>query len=170
MHFMTQPSINLFQQPIILPSLFAVADDLSATHPRNRHRIGEIAEARFVAKAENLNFGVAKPWSAQKRYDFIIDSGNRLLRMQLKCTDSLSDRGYQVKAVCRSDGQSRRPYSAEEVDYLVAYIVPRDIWYVIPIAALNGKKFLRLHPEKIGRRKLKWEAYREAWHLLREPA
>ncbi|HZR59138.1 MAG TPA: group I intron-associated PD-(D/E)XK endonuclease [Terriglobales bacterium] len=166
---MTQPSINprpVCQHRIILPWLYAVADDLS---PRNKHRLGEIAEARFVAKAEDLNFAVAKPWSTRNRYDFIVDSGKRLWRIQLKCTNSLYDGAYQVKAACRIAGQSARSYTPEEIDYIVAYVVPRDIWYVIPLTALKGKIHLRLHPEKIGRHKPKWETYREAWHLLRDP-
>jgi hypothetical protein len=166
--FMTQ--LSVYQKSIVLPALYAAADDLPPKRPRDKNRIGEIAEACFVVKAENLNFAVAKPWSVRNRYDFIVDSGKRLFRVQLKCTDSITERAYQIKAVCSIYGKGARAYTAEEIDFIVAYIVPRDIWYVIPIAKIEGKTNLRFHPDSPSKRRHRWEVYREAWHLLSDPA
>jgi hypothetical protein len=122
-----------------------------------------------VVKAESLYFRVAKPWSQNNRYDFVLDSGKRLYRMQLKCTASIDCRAYQIKPQRTAYGKKRKEYTPDEIDFLVGYIVPRDVWYVIPVAALKGVKLLRFYPD-IACRCPKWESYREAWHLLRDPA
>jgi len=44
---------------------------------------GELAEMGFMFKAAGLGFGVAKPWGDSERYDFILDNGHRLLRVQI---------------------------------------------------------------------------------------
>ncbi|HZR57618.1 MAG TPA: group I intron-associated PD-(D/E)XK endonuclease [Terriglobales bacterium] len=170
--FITQKSVtsrkSVFQQPGILPWLHAVAEELPPDHNRrNTQRNGDIAEASFVVKAESLNFRVAKPWSKDNRYDFILDSGKRLHRMQLKCTASINYRAYQIKPLCTIKRKTAREYTPEDIDFLVAYIIPSNIWYVIPIAAIKGKKCLRFYPDIVCRNP-RWEIYREAWHLLRD--
>jgi hypothetical protein len=155
-------------QSIVLPSIYAVADELPPDRPRkNTRRIGEIGGASFVLKAESLNFPVAKPWSQNNRYDFILDSGRRLSRVQLKCTASISGRSYQIKPMCSIHGKQVKEYTRDDIDFIVAYILPRDVWYVIPIEALKGITYLRFYPDIVCRHPV-WEIYREAWYLLRE--
>jgi hypothetical protein len=60
-------------------------------------RRGELGEAAFLAKAASMGIGVAKPWGDSDRYDFIIDAGGRLLRVQIKsahCISAAKGRGY----------------------------------------------------------------------------
>ena len=47
---------------------------------------GELAEMAFTLKAAGLGFGVAKPYGDSESYDFILDSGVRLWRVQVKST------------------------------------------------------------------------------------
>jgi hypothetical protein len=74
----------------------------SSTHPArkrpNTKRTGELAEAAFLFKAQLLGFHLAKPWGDSERYDFIIDNGQRCLRVQVKCTESINARAYQVQS------------------------------------------------------------------------
>jgi hypothetical protein len=51
------------------------------------------------------------------------------------------------------------------VDFLAVYLIPIDAWYIIPFE-LMGRTNCRLHftPD---RKRHKYAAYREAWHLLR---
>jgi hypothetical protein len=44
----------------------------------------ELAEIAFLHKASALGFDGAKPFGDSERYDFILDSGERLWRVQLK--------------------------------------------------------------------------------------
>ncbi len=54
--------------------------------PGNSKRTGELSEAAFLHKAVGLGFKVTKPWGDSERYDFVLDSGRRLWRVQIKCT------------------------------------------------------------------------------------
>jgi hypothetical protein len=53
----------------------------------------------------------------------------------------------------------------KDIDVLVAYIVPEDLWYVLPITAFRGIKGMKLFPSS-RRRMSKYEVYREGWELL----
>lgn len=133
-----------------IPEIFAVG---LAT----AKEFGEAAEAAFLAKASALGFGVAKPWGDSARYDFILDSGRRFWRVQVKAT-----------AACRNSSRyavrfsgSRNSYTCDEIDFLVVYIVPEDAWYVLPVEQCAGQSELRFNPRHP--RTDITERYREAW-------
>jgi len=130
--------------------------DIQAIGLDTQKRHGEVAEARFLAKASSMGFGVAKPWG-DERYDFILDSGHCLWRVQVKSTRRLASRGYSVMIATSTVAQ----YDETEIDFLVAYITVEDVCYVIPVKMLKGRKSLRFWPH--GRGKSKWEKFREGW-------
>ena len=45
---------------------------------------GELAEMMFMVKAAQKGFATAKPYGDSRRYDFILDVGQRLWRVQVK--------------------------------------------------------------------------------------
>jgi hypothetical protein len=130
---------------------------------------GELAEIAFLHKAATLGFGVAKPYGDSERYDFILDSGARLWRVQVKsvATTYTYGGGHRYRtASCHSRGSYKDlPYTANEIDFLVAYIVPRDIWYVVPVKLVTPVLGMCFYPSgcRMGGR---FEPYREAWHLM----
>jgi len=130
-----------------------------------RKRRGEVAESVFLAKAISLGLGVAKPWGDSERYDFIVDSGKRLWRVQVKSAfEEMKDGGgYMIRA---TGSEGNVAYTPEEVDVVVAYIVPEDAWYVIPIEAFKDVKGMKLFP-RAKKRRSKHEKYREAWGWIR---
>src|SRR5262245_22998375 len=66
---------------------------------RSRKERGEIAETAFLAKAVSMGFGVAKPWGERGRYDFIVDTRERLCRVQVKSAHRASvEGGYTIHA------------------------------------------------------------------------
>lgn len=121
---------------------------------------GEVAESVFLAKAIQMGFAVLKPWGDSERYDFVLDAGGQLWRVQVKSAYRASAEGGYTIHACGNDGRS--PYTAEEVDVIVAYIVPEDVWYVIPIGAFDGFTSMKLFPSS-RRRRSRHEKYREAW-------
>ncbi len=126
---------------------------LGVDSPRNK---GDIVEAKFLAKASRLGFGVARPWSVE-RYDFILDSGYGFWRVQVKSNRGLPRGGYMVKV----SGYKRVAYTERDIDFLVAYLPPEDLWYIIPIKKFIGTHTLFFFPH--GRGTSRWEKYREAW-------
>ena len=135
---------------------------------REVKRRGEIGEAAFLSKAASMGFGVSKPWGDSDRYDLVVDVGGRMLRVQVKsahCVSASPGGGYHFRAC----PHKRVPYRDDEIDILVAYIVPEDIWYVFPASAFNTMKSMRLFPT-LGKKTSKFEQYREAWgafHVLK---
>jgi len=51
---------------------------------------------------------------------------------------------------------------ANWLDQVIAYVVPEDSWFVIPVKAFAPRKSLRLYP-KGDRRGTIYGLYREAW-------
>jgi PD-(D/E)XK endonuclease len=110
-----------------------------------------------------MGFAVAKPWGDSDRYDFILDSGGRLWRVQLKSAyRGRKDGGYSIHAF---GNENSRPYTPDEVDIIVAYIVPADAWYVIPIEVFTIIHGIRQFPRS-RRRRSRHEIYREAWCIM----
>ena len=130
-------------------------------------RRGELAELAFVYKAATLGFAVSKPYGDSQRYDAILDTAQRLLRVQVKCTTFFMDGFYHLNAHRRVNGRAI-PYQLSEVDFLAAYIVPDDSFFILPLAHILGCTSLLFRP-KTSRRKGTYDQYREAWHLLRAP-
>jgi hypothetical protein len=146
-------------------SIFAVWDggswigDIEAA-ACTRKRSGEQAEAVFLNKATSLGLSVAMPWGDSERYDLLVDSGRRVWRVQVKSTRYVGERRFSITARgCRAG------YTEDEIDFLAAYIVPLDIWYVIPVKAFAPSTCLRFYPEGENSRG-QYEKYREAWWLM----
>ncbi len=131
---------------------------------------GELAEIRFMLKAAGLRFGVAKPWGESERYDFVLDSGGgRFCRVQVKSTYVTRAHAYSVHTCGNGRDSKRKPYTSEEIDFLVAYIVAEDSWYVVPVAAFAPRHKLTLYPSGCLKKDSgRYEKYREAWDLMKE--
>jgi hypothetical protein len=135
---------------------------------RNFKERGEWVELLFMACALRKLFRVSKPWGDSGAYDVGIELRGRLLRVQVKSTSYRLSNGYQC--ACKPNAKSK-PYTRRMVDFFAAYIVPEDVWYIIPASVVFKTKSsdLMLCPvqERVRRDGYKYESYREAWKLLR---
>jgi len=130
-----------------------------ATRAMTAKRLGEMAEAAFVAKVAEMGFSVAKPWGDSDPYDFITQSGGRLCRVQVKSAYRAGkDGSYSFHA----HGHALEAYGEDDIDVLVAYAAPEDAWYVFPVGVVKGLRSLKLFPRS-RRGRSKYEKYREAW-------
>jgi hypothetical protein len=124
---------------------------------------GEWAELRFMSRAAEHGLCVAKPWGDSARYDFAVEHQGHFLRVQVKCTQSRRWNSY----VCNVTANGV-PYSTDQLDFLAAYVIPADVWYIIPTPATKGQQTILLTPNrKYHRKNCKFDPYKEAWHLLR---
>jgi hypothetical protein len=135
---------------------------LHAVAEPTRKRRGEAAQAAFLARATALNSGVLIPWGDSERYDTVVDFGRGLFRVQVKSATAYAENRYRVKTT----GASGRVYTSAEIDFFVAYVVPENIWYIIPIQAIGQRKGIRFYPTTRRQSKAMFEKYREAWCLL----
>ncbi|MGH9651377.1 MAG: group I intron-associated PD-(D/E)XK endonuclease [Terriglobales bacterium] len=138
----------------------------SFRHPKKQ---GEWAELAFMTRAAALGLNVSKPWGDSARYDFIVEFRGRIFRVQVKSTArphrqrSRPTRAYCINSATGSNRQLT--YTRADADFLAAYIVPEDLWYIIPVRAILGRRTLRLSPHH-PRRRGRYEKYQEAWSLL----
>jgi PD-(D/E)XK endonuclease len=125
-------------------------------HPKAR---GEWAELRFMTRATELGFIVAKPWGDSAPFDLALAYRGHFVRVQVKCT--IFHRGNSYKCHLDSNGV---PYRPDQIDFFAAYVIPADTWYILPIEATHHQPDILLTPHH---KNAKYEKYKEAWHLLK---
>ena len=123
---------------------------LHAVAEPTRKRRGEAAEAAFLARATHLGFSVCIPWGDSDRYDSVVELDRGFLRVQVKSAALYAETRYRVKTT----GANGKVYTSKEIDFFVGYIVPENIWYIIPIQAIGRRKghpLLSPHPPPVPR-------------------
>ena len=120
---------------------------------------GEWAELRFMTRAAELGLRVTKPWGDNAPYDFAVEHNGHFLRVQVKCTRKKRSRSY----IC-SVSNNRGPYSSAQIDFVAAFLIPTDAWYILPLAALHRSFNIWLTPD---RPTCRYAKFKEAWHLLK---
>ncbi len=133
--------------------------EMQAVGVPERKRLGEAVEAAFLAKATMLGFPVLKPWGDSRPYDFAVESGRRLWRVQVKC--ATSHRGTRCEARAAGSGPL---YTLDDLDFLAAYVIKKNLWYVVPADAFVPRATVHFNygPQSQGM----FEIYRETWCLL----
>lgn len=130
---------------------------------KNHKLRGEWAELRFMARAAEQGLGVSKPWGESARYDVGVEYEGRFLRVQVKSTIYKVGKSY----VCNTRPDNNdQPYTMGQIDFMAAYVIPDDVWYILPArvaTALKGNIWLSPH-----RKGHKYERYVEAWELLKQ--
>ena len=114
-----------------------------------------------MARAAEYGIRAIKPWGDCSRYDVIVESGGRFVRVQVKSTNFLRYNYY----ACTLSGSNHSAYTKEEVDLFAVLVIPDDVWYIIPIEGIGLRcRSISLAPKNSQSRYAK---YQEAWHLLR---
>jgi hypothetical protein len=126
--------------------------------------LGELAEMMFMVKAARKGFATAKPYGDSRRYDFVLDVGSRLWRVQVKSSSAKVCGAYQVNLQRNLNGEVVA-YDPSEIDFVVAYVMPCDAWFVIPVESIAGRKTAKLCLHE-NPRSGKLGKYWEAWGLM----
>jgi hypothetical protein len=123
---------------------------------------GEWVELLFMTRAAAQGFNVSKPFGDSNRYDVSVENEGRFQRVQVKSTSAAhGDEGF----VCCLKRTGIPYYRLEEVDFFALYVVPEDVWYILPAAVvLRLASNIRLAPHD---KKQKYHRYIEAWNLMR---
>ena len=123
-------------------------------------RRGEWAELLFMARAAEHGLRVIKPYGESGRYDCVVESGGRFLRVQVKATTCRRRQHY----VCFLENRKPRRYTAEFIDFFAIYVIPVDRWYIIPVEAVSASgRAIILAPHNSLTKNAKYD---EAWQLL----
>ena len=127
---------------------------------KNGKKRGEWAELCFAVRAVALGMALSRPWGESVGYDFLVEAdAGKFMRVQVKSTMFREGGGYSC-----SLKDSRGPYRGNAFDFVAAYVIPEDAWYILPEEVVRGKWSISLHPNF---ERSKYGEFKEAWHLLR---
>jgi hypothetical protein len=95
----------------------------------------------------------------------------RFLRVQVKSTMQTAKHkngppgAYLCNTISRGPNGRLQTYSSRDVDFFALFVIPLDLWYIIPLGDLPKATYaLLLDTTRPGNKYFK---YLEAWHLLR---
>jgi PD-(D/E)XK endonuclease len=131
---------------------------------QDKKKRGEWAESMFLVRAGEEGLPASKPWGDSNSFDCVVGRPGKFVAVQVKCTIAKleSGEGYNC-SVC----SSHKPYPPGSFDFLAAYVILEDAWYIIPQKEIRGLKSISLCTTGLGS-EAKYEKYREAWGLLRK--
>src|SRR5438445_12840803 len=78
----------------------------------------EWVELLFMARAAEHGLRVIRPWGDSSRYDFVVETGGRLLRVQVKSTNFRKRKFY----VCSTVRSTKKCYTSDDIDYFAIYV------------------------------------------------
>ena len=116
----------------------------------NTNKIGTITELKCKTYFLELGYNVATP-EAPARYDFVLDTGNNLFKIQVKTSHGDKEAFSFMTCSCHitSNGNIRHSYKEDNIDYFCTWF--DDECYLIPVDECGVKeKRLRLIPTKNG--------------------
>jgi hypothetical protein len=127
---------------------------------------GEWAEQAFILEALGRDFTVLRPLGDDASYDVATGSPKRrrMVSVQVKSV-SVAEPGGAYAVNCSRGSSQKTAYTPKEVDFVAVYVIPEDVWYLIPVKALRRRKRIRVCPSE-PERMPRFEPYREAWFLL----
>lgn len=119
---------------------------------------GAITEQKCFLKCIEYGYQVSKPLFDNARYDFILDTGKKLLKIQIKTSrwmdeehSSFSFNGYSQHST--GDGNKRMKYTNKEIDY---FMTERDNKFYLYPAQEQGFTEKRLRVSPISNPNVNW--------------
>lgn len=126
---------------------------------------GILAESIFITECIKRDIEIYRPVVDKHGCDFIIFSNNQFIKVQVKSC-SYADMRYPKKPTykinVRKGKNARDSYSKGDFDILACYIIPLDLWYLIPFKDITATT-IRLNPNnKSG----KYWLYKDNFNLI----
>ena len=120
--------------------------------------VGQLTEQKCFVKCLEAGYSISKPLFDNARYDFILDTGSRLLRIQVKSSSWNEDHsaftfnGYSQHST--GNGNKRMKYTNKEIDY---FMTEKDGKFYLYPAEEEGfvSKCLRI-TSKQNQSQIKW--------------
>jgi hypothetical protein len=127
---------------------------------RDNKKRGGWAESVFAARAAENGLAVSRPSGDSESFDYVVGHPGRFVGVQVKCTIAKQHnaKGYICNLKCNN-----KKYRQGSFDFVAAYAILEDTWYIVPEKAIRGMSAICLCSTMP-----KYEEYREAWDLLRE--
>ena len=108
---------------------------------------GEWAEMHFMVRATDHDLPVSKPWGDSRSFDFVVGWPGRFVAVQVKSTTLEVENGGYACSVCTSG----KPYAPGSFDFLAAYVIYDDAWYIIPAKEFLGQAWVGRGLSSVGK-------------------
>lgn len=101
----------------------------------NSKRIGNIGEIKAISKFVELGIPVYLPFGDNERADMIINVDNKLLKIQVKTSNTCDNDGVSFYLDCSRGHRElyRTHYTSDDIDYFVLYSIQLDKLYMIHV-------------------------------------
>ena len=108
---------------------------------------GLITELEVALYFIKLGYNVSQPFNSDSKYDFILDTGKQLLKIQVKTAHTPPNRNDAIIFKCRSvtgrNAVKHNSYSKDDIDYFATFW--ENNVYLIPVEECSTEKTLRLN-------------------------
>jgi hypothetical protein len=136
-------------------------------------RKGTAWEFAFYARALKEGLDVFLPCGDHLPQDCIVVNGaGKVFKVQIKGTSSRAVSSHpnskieRYKVIAAGGSNSKTPIDCTKVDVVACYILPLDLWYLIPCLALNNAVSAWFTPN-YEKTKSKFEPFKEGWDYFK---
>ncbi len=138
---------------------------------RTPKETGELAELAFLHKATEKGLIVSHPYGDSAPFDFITLGNGKMCRVQVKCAGTMDENGFFHMNLMKRNKEGWAPYNRKHIDFMAAFVLPKNTWYILPPRAFQKLRFIHLPNEKkrYSRWELELEEWKENWKLLFDP-
>jgi hypothetical protein len=127
---------------------------------KNSKDRGTWAELCFAVRAMQEGLRPARPFGEPSGYDFLVHhKSTRIFGVQVKST--IYKMGACYHCTIRTQ---HHVYKKDSFDFVAAYVIPENVWYILPEKVVRGKSTVGLYPAMA---EAKYDPYKEAWYYLR---
>lgn len=123
---------------------------------------GDVGELKFMLEATKRGYQVSAPYGVCEGYDFILDNGDVLFKVQVKSALRKERKDYNGSYV--EFGDSGETAESKGADILVCYNASDDLFYLFPEAVLNSFR-VRIFDGNTPSNN-KYAPYRELWSVF----
>ncbi|MFT5765669.1 MAG: hypothetical protein ACI8X3_003106 [Saprospiraceae bacterium] len=138
-------------------------------NPTDTKLKGDIAEQAVILEALKREWEVLRPIGDRLSYDYVLDIGNCLIKIQVKSAWYDEQKKNYVVDNRRTKTNRRTMVRSnyKDQDFAILYIQELQVFYVMPIEVFNAYgSEIHLVEEEKRQRKPKSSEYREAWDLM----
>ena len=128
--------------------------------------VGDLGEARFIAKCIEHGYMPCKPFSQNTKCDIVLVTENRTYKAQIKSTNTvykrnrggdrvsgyggdgigeIEDKGFFYEFVITYGRTKNITYNRDDIDLLVLYCMPDDDFYLLGRNAFEGQRKIKIY-------------------------
>lgn len=127
--------------------------------------IGMVGEMTFVSMCYRFNLHCSKPLTDSSDYDFIVDNGKKLFKVQVKTISCIRNTGRGRKDLWVLNISDNIEKYFKNCDVIVVYIEPHNIFYLLDLKKLTKKNHYTFYPHKSDSKGI-LEIYKEDWTIF----